>query len=74
VSISEEEHEDRDALLFASLRLLRDGQTAAEAGALDPIMQFEGDPQASAQVRHAIENREGSYGGAGVAGGGCGCN
>mgnify|MGYP001074089887 CR=1 FL=1 len=40
----------------------------------DPIMQFEGDPQASAQLRHAIENREGSYGGGGVAGGGCGCN
>ena len=40
----------------------------------DPIMQFEGDPQASAQLRHAVDNREGSYGGAGVAGGGCGCN
>ena len=40
----------------------------------DPIMQFEGDPQASAQLRHAIDNREGSYGGGGVAGGGCGCN
>jgi hypothetical protein len=40
----------------------------------DPIMQFEGDPQASAQFRHAVDNREGSYGGAGVAGGGCGCN
>lgn len=40
----------------------------------DPIMQFEGDPQSAAQVRHAIENREGSYGGAGVSGGGCGCN
>lgn len=40
----------------------------------DPIMQFEGDPQASAQFRHAIDNREGSYGGAGVSGGGCGCN
>lgn len=40
----------------------------------DPIMQFEGDPQASAQVRHAVDNREGSYGGSGVAGGGCGCN
>lgn len=39
----------------------------------DPSMQFESDPQA-AQVRHAIENREGSYGGAGVSGGGCGCN
>ena len=40
----------------------------------DPIMQFEGDPQAAAQVRHAIDNREGSYGGGGVSGGGCGCN
>lgn len=39
----------------------------------DPIMQFGADPQA-AQLRHAIENREGSYGGAGVSGGGCGCN
>jgi hypothetical protein len=40
----------------------------------DPTMQFEGDPQASAQIRHAIENREGSYGGSSVSGGGCGCN
>ena len=40
----------------------------------DPIMQFEGDPHAAAQLRHALENREGSYGGAGVTGGGCGCN
>lgn len=40
----------------------------------DPIMQFEGDPQATAQLRHAIDNREGSYGGGGVSGGGCGCN
>lgn len=40
----------------------------------DPIMQLEGDPQAAGQLRHAIENREGSYGGAGVSGGGCGCN
>jgi hypothetical protein len=39
----------------------------------DPSMQFESDPQAT-QVRHAIENREGSYGGASVSGGGCGCN
>jgi len=40
----------------------------------DPIMQFEGDAHAAAQVNHAIENREGSYGGSGVTGGGCGCN
>ena len=40
----------------------------------DPIMQFDGDPEAAAQLRHAIDNREGSYGGGGVSGGGCGCN
>ncbi|MDB4942749.1 MAG: hypothetical protein JWP97_2283 [Labilithrix sp.] len=40
----------------------------------DPIMQFEGDPQQAQQLRHAIDNREGSYGGGGVSGGGCGCN
>ena len=40
----------------------------------DPIMQFGGDPHASAQLRHALDNREGSYGGGGVSGGGCGCN
>lgn len=47
---------------------------AQRAVLADPIMQFEGDPQASAQLRHAIDNREGSYGGGGVSGGGCGCN
>lgn len=40
----------------------------------DPIMQFEGDPKMAGQLRHAIDNREGSFGGGGVAGGGCGCN
>lgn len=40
----------------------------------DPIMQFEGDPKMSGQIRHAIDNREGSFGGGGVSGGGCGCN
>lgn len=40
----------------------------------DPVMQFEGDPQVAGQVRHAVDNREGSFGGGGVSGGGCGCN
>ena len=40
----------------------------------DPTMEFEGDPKTSAPLNHAIENREGSYGGSGVSGGGCGCN
>ncbi len=40
----------------------------------DPLMQFEGDPHAAAQLRHALENREGAYGGSSAVGGGCGCN
>jgi Domain of unknown function (DUF4266) len=40
----------------------------------DPTMQFEAEAQHEAALRHAIDNREGSMGGTGVVGGGCGCN
>lgn len=40
----------------------------------DPKMRFEGDPRAARQLEHAVENREGSFGGGSVQGGGCGCN
>jgi hypothetical protein len=40
----------------------------------DPTMQFDADAKHDAALRHAIENREGSMGGTGVSGGGCGCN
>ncbi len=40
----------------------------------DPTMQFEAEGKHEGPLRHAIENREGSMGGTGVAGGGCGCN
>jgi hypothetical protein len=59
------------SLFLASCVTVKPQQRAVLA---DPIMQFEGDPQAAAQLRHAIDNREGSYGGGGVSGGGCGCN
>ncbi len=62
------------SVLFLSMASCVTVKPQQRAVLSDPIMQFEGDPQASAQVRHALENREGSYGGAGVAGGGCGCN
>ena len=66
------------ALAVALASLALDGCVTVKATQrsvlADPIMRFEGDPQASAQLRHAIDNREGSYGGGGVSGGGCGCN
>jgi hypothetical protein len=40
----------------------------------DPTMQFAAEAKHDAALRHAIENREGSMGGTGVSGGGCGCN
>ena len=40
----------------------------------DPTMQFDGDAKHEAGMRHALDNREGSMGGSGVQGGGCGCN
>ena len=40
----------------------------------DPTMQFDAEGKHEAAFRHAIDNREGSMGGTGVAGGGCGCN
>jgi hypothetical protein len=40
----------------------------------DPTMQFEAESKHEAPLRHAIDNREGSMGGTGVSGGGCGCN
>jgi hypothetical protein len=40
----------------------------------DPTMQFEAEARHEAALHHAIDNREGSMGGTGVSGGGCGCN
>jgi hypothetical protein len=40
----------------------------------DPVMQFESEPQESAARQHVLDNREGSFGGGSVQGGGCGCN
>jgi hypothetical protein len=40
----------------------------------DPTMRFEGEPGEKAASEHVLENREASYGGGSVRGGGCGCN
>ena len=59
------------ALALTSCVTVRPQERAVLA---DPIMQFEGDPIVASQLHHAIDNREGSFGGSGVSGGGCGCN
>jgi hypothetical protein len=58
-------------LLGAGCVTVRPEQRAVLA---DPIMQFQGDAREAAQRQHVLENREGSFGGASVQGGGCGCN
>jgi hypothetical protein len=40
----------------------------------DPKMRMQGDPRTATEMDHVIENREGSFGGGSVQGGGCGCN
>ncbi|MCA9599575.1 MAG: DUF4266 domain-containing protein [Myxococcales bacterium] len=40
----------------------------------DPTMQFDEDSEEEAALQHVLDNREGSYGGGSVEGGGCGCN
>jgi Domain of unknown function (DUF4266) len=40
----------------------------------DQIMSFDQDGQESASDDHVLTNREGSAGGKGAKGGGCGCN
>ncbi len=69
----------RAALIALTLALLG----AAGCKTVDPYeretlargdMQLEGNPDLSASESHATEVREGTSGGYGVAGGGCGCN
>jgi hypothetical protein len=40
----------------------------------DPTMQYEASPLEEAARQHVYDNREGTYGGGSVEGGGCGCN
>ena len=40
----------------------------------DPAMTFGSDGATAAHEEHVFNNREGSFGGGGVTGGGCGCN
>jgi hypothetical protein len=59
------------AVLASACATVRPEQRAVLA---DPTMRFEGEPGEKAATEHVLENREGSYGGGSVRGGGCGCN
>jgi hypothetical protein len=67
----------RTLLLLTSLGTVTGCATVApqqRAILADPSMQFDAEGKHEGPLRHALENREGSMGGTGVQGGGCGCN
>jgi hypothetical protein len=59
------------ALASGACATVRPEQRAVLA---DPSMRFEGEPGEKAATEHVLENREASFGGGSVRGGGCGCN
>ena len=59
------------ALASSACATVRPEQRAILA---DPTMRFEGEPGEKAAREHVLENRESSFGGGSVRGGGCGCN
>jgi hypothetical protein len=68
------------AILLVALALLaagcgRNAVRASEKEFLaDQVMTFDDDGQEAAADDHVLSNREGSAGGRGSKGGGCGCN
>jgi hypothetical protein len=58
-------------LLSSGCVTVRPEQRAVHA---DPTMRYEGEPGEKAALEHVLENREASFGGGSVRGGGCGCN
>jgi hypothetical protein len=66
------------ALLVCSFALASCGKSAVRASEkeflADRIMKFDDDAQEAAADEHVASNREGSAGGRGTGGGGCGCN
>lgn len=59
------------AALASGCATVRPEQRAVLA---DPSMRFEGEPGDKAATERVLENREASFGGGSVRGGGCGCN
>jgi hypothetical protein len=59
------------SLLGSACATVRPEQRAILA---DPTMRFDGEPGEQAAIQHVLENREASFGGGSIRGGGCGCN
>jgi hypothetical protein len=66
---------------FALAAILAAGASACatvrpeqRAALADPVMQYDDEAGDRIAREHALENREASYGGSSVKGGGCGCN
>mgnify|MGYP001562791751 CR=1 FL=1 len=62
------------ALLFTGCATLERVQPWEREVLADPIMQLEPDPLEASLDEHIFGTREGSSGGSGAVGGGCGCN
>jgi len=62
------------ALMLGACASLHPPQPWEKGELAKPSMQFDADPLASKGTQHIYQSREGSAGGYGVGGGGCGCN
>lgn len=62
------------ALLFVSACGMHAVRASEKEFLADPVMGFDSDGQENAADQHVLGNREGSTGGSGASGGGCGCN
>lgn len=62
------------AIVFASGCGMHAVRPAEREHLADRTMEFDDDPHEVAADDHVLSNREGSAGGAGTSGGGCGCN
>jgi hypothetical protein len=62
------------ALLFVSACGMHAVRPTEREHLADRIMLFDDDPHEIVSDDHVLSNREGSAGGRGTSGGGCGCN
>ena len=59
---------------FSACSLIQPVQPWEKGNLAKPEMVFDEDPLDSAYVEHTYSSKEAAFGGAGVGGGGCGCN